>query len=51
MRFFVALLWLNMMAADPAAAEENGERLFTPCRACHSLIRSIKDCPVLISQA
>src|SRR5882757_4118617 len=25
-----------MLAADPAAGE-NGERLFTPCRACHSL--------------
>ena len=37
MRFFVALLLLNMPAADPAAAEENGEHLFTPCRACHSL--------------
>jgi cytochrome c len=23
--------------AAAAAAEENGERLFTPCRACHSL--------------
>jgi cytochrome c len=33
----VALLLLNMPAADPAAAEENGEHLFTPCRACHSL--------------
>jgi len=33
----VALLLLDLLAADPAAAEENGERLFTPCRACHSL--------------
>jgi cytochrome c len=36
-RFFVALLLLSLLAADPSAAEENGERLFTPCRACHSL--------------
>ena len=26
-----------MLAAAPAGAEENGERLFAPCRACHSL--------------
>ena len=37
MRFFVALLLLSILAAAPAAAEENGERLFAPCRACHSL--------------
>jgi cytochrome c len=36
-RLFVALLLLNMLAAAPAAAAEDGERLFTPCRACHSL--------------
>jgi cytochrome c len=36
-RFFVVLLWLAIMAAAPAAAETNGERLFAPCRACHSL--------------
>ena len=28
---------LAISAAVPAAAEENGERLFAPCRACHSL--------------
>ena len=37
MRFFVALLLLKLLASAPAAAEGNGERLFTPCRACHSL--------------
>ena len=37
MRFFFALLVLPVLASAPAAAEENGERLFTPCRACHSL--------------
>ena len=45
MRFFVALLWLNLLAADPAAAEENGERLFTPCRACHTLDPAEHDMP------
>jgi cytochrome c len=34
-RFFVALLLL--LAAAPAAADDAGERLFAPCRACHSL--------------
>jgi cytochrome c len=33
-RFFAGLLLLAML---PAAAEENGARLFAPCRACHSL--------------
>jgi cytochrome c len=36
-RFFVGLLSLTILAAAPAGAEENGERLFVPCRACHSL--------------
>jgi cytochrome c len=35
-RFFAALLLLLMSTAAPAAAED-GARLFTPCRACHSL--------------
>jgi cytochrome c len=26
-----------MLTAAPAAAQDNGERLFAPCRACHSL--------------
>ena len=37
MRFFSGLLSLTILAAAPAGAEENGERLFAPCRACHSL--------------
>ena len=37
MRFFAALLVLPVLAAAAAAAQENGERLFAPCRACHSL--------------
>jgi cytochrome c len=36
-RFFAILVSLQILAAAPAAAEENGERLFAPCRACHSL--------------
>jgi cytochrome c len=36
-RFFAGLLLLAILTAVPAAAEENGERLFAPCRACHSL--------------
>jgi cytochrome c len=35
-KFFAVLLLLSIMA-PPAAAEQNGERLFAPCRACHSL--------------
>jgi cytochrome c len=31
------LLLLPVLAGAPAAAEESGERLFAPCRACHSL--------------
>ena len=37
MRFLAGLLSLTIFAAAPAGAEENGERLFAPCRACHSL--------------
>jgi cytochrome c len=36
-RFFAVLLLLPISAAAPAAAEDNGARLFAPCRACHSL--------------
>jgi len=28
---------LLLLASAPAIAEEDGARLFTPCRACHSL--------------
>ena len=37
MRFLAALLLLAVAAIEPAAAEDAGERLFAPCRACHSL--------------
>jgi cytochrome c len=33
-RLFAVLL---LLMAAPATAEENGARLFAPCRACHSL--------------
>ena len=35
MRWFAFPLLL--LASAPAIAEEDGARLFTPCRACHSL--------------
>ena len=37
MRLFAVLVLLPLLATAPAAAEEDGTRLFTPCRACHSL--------------
>ena len=37
MRWFAFLLLLAMLASRPVSAEEDGARLFTPCRACHSL--------------
>jgi cytochrome c len=36
-RSFAVLLLLPMLLPAFAAAEENGGRAFTPCRACHSL--------------
>ena len=36
MRSFAVLLLLSLLPAS-TAAEENGARAFTPCRACHSL--------------
>jgi cytochrome c len=36
-RLFAVLSLLPMLAWAPASAEEDGARLFTPCRACHSL--------------
>jgi cytochrome c len=36
-RWFAFLLLTPMLASSPAAAAEDGARLFTPCRACHSL--------------
>ena len=37
MRSFAVLLLLSPLLPASAAAEENGARAFTPCRACHSL--------------
>jgi cytochrome c len=34
-RFFAVLF--TVLATAPAGAEQDGERLFAPCRACHSL--------------
>ena len=45
MRCLAALLVLPVLAAAPAAAEENGERLFAPCRACHSLDPAVRGLP------
>jgi cytochrome c len=36
-KWFAFLLLLPMLAVAPASADENGARLFAPCRACHSL--------------
>jgi cytochrome c len=36
-KLFAFLLLLLILALVPASAEEDGARLFTPCRACHSL--------------
>ena len=37
MRFFAVLMLLAISTAVPAGAAEDGERLFAPCSACHSL--------------
>ena len=38
MKFFGSPLWLALVALLPAAAaQEDGARLFEPCRACHSV--------------
>jgi len=36
-RWFAFLLLVPMLASTATSAEEDGARLFTPCRACHSL--------------
>jgi cytochrome c len=36
-RSFAVLLLVPMLLPASVAAEENGARAFTPCRACHSL--------------
>ena len=45
MRSFAALLLLPALAAASAAAEDAGERLFAPCRACHSLDPAVQGLP------
>ena len=37
MRLFAVLLLLPMLASASASTDEDGARLFAPCRACHSL--------------
>jgi cytochrome c len=44
-RFFAGLLLLCILTATPAAAADDGARLFAPCRACHSLDPSEKGLP------
>ena len=44
MRFFAVLL-LSFLLPASAAAEENGARAFTPCRACHSLDPAERNLP------
>jgi cytochrome c len=36
-RLFAGFLLLPVLASAPASADEDGARLFAPCRACHSL--------------
>ena len=36
---------LLLLASAPAIAEEDGARLFTPCRACHSLDPAERNLP------
>jgi cytochrome c len=44
-RFFAVWLLLPAVAATPAAADDAGERLFAPCRACHSLDPAVQGLP------
>jgi cytochrome c len=44
-RFFAVLTLLAISTAVPAGAGENGERMFAPCRACHSLDPSERGLP------
>lgn len=45
MRLFAVLLLLSLLLPASAAAEENGTRAFTPCRACHSLDPAERNLP------
>jgi len=44
-RLFAVLLLLSLLLPASAAAEENGTRAFTPCRACHSLDPAERNLP------
>jgi cytochrome c len=44
-RLFAVLLLLSLLLPASAAAEENGARAFTPCRACHSLDPAERNLP------
>ena len=44
MKWLACLLLLPMLASA-ASAEEDGARLFTPCRACHSLDPAERNLP------
>jgi cytochrome c len=44
-RSFAVLLLMSLLLPAAAAAEENGARAFTPCRACHSLDPAERDLP------
>jgi cytochrome c len=44
-RSFAVLLLMSLLLPAAAAAEENGARAFTPCRACHSLDRAERGLP------
>jgi cytochrome c len=44
-RLFALLLLMPILLPASAAAEENGVRAFTPCRACHSLDPAERNLP------
>jgi cytochrome c len=44
-RSFAVLLLVPMLLPASVAAEENGARAFTPCRACHSLDPAERNLP------
>ena len=45
MKSFAVLLLLSLLLPAAVAAEENGARAFTPCRACHSLDPAERNLP------
>jgi cytochrome c len=44
-KVFAFLLACLMTASTPVLAEDNGARLFEPCRACHSLDPAARNLP------